>query len=233
MRKFSIHVLVGFLLLITHGVCSQDLNVDEDVPNPRFEVGGQFTYLHRKDADTSFETFKRFGFVNPDVESARLREFGLGGRFTFNATTNIAFETEFNFYPVDKQTIPVVGVPISVIEPGGRKSQLLIGAKMGKRMKKFGVFGKVRPGIIWLDRYRAVIAVGTPENFFVTERRRNVGFFNIDIGGVLEYYPSRRTVFRVDVGDTIIHYRKLPPKEINPSITRHNLQISTGFGFRF
>lgn len=234
MIKFPALTLLGLILVISSTSRSQDLNDPEVEHPPRFEIGGHFTYLHRKDADTSFETFKRFGFVDPDVESSWLNEYGLGARFTYNVTKYVAFETEANFFPVDKTTVPIVGVPISVIEPGGRKFQALAGLKIGMRSRKFGVFGKIRPGIFWLDRYRAVVAVGTPKNFFVfTERRENVGFFNVDIGGVFEYYPSKKTVFRVDIGDTIIHYRKLPPKEINPSITRHNLQISTGFGFRF
>ncbi len=58
-------------------------------------------------------------------------------------------------------------------------------------------------------------------------------FFNIDVGGVFEYYPTRNTVFRVDVGDTIICYNAQPPRDINPTFTRHNLQTSIGFGFRF
>ncbi len=85
-----------------------------------------------------------------------------------------------------------------------------------------------------MDRYEVVEQVGTPDNFFVLSRtERGVNFFTVDVGGVFEYYPSRRTVFRVDVGDTIIRYSAQEPKDINPNITRHNLQTSVGFGFRF
>jgi hypothetical protein len=63
--------------------------------------------------------------------------------------------------------------------------------------------------------------------------RRGVGFLTVDVGGIFEYCPTKRTIFRVDVGDTIIRYRSLEPEVINPSFTRHNLQMSLGFGFRF
>ena len=200
----------------------------------RFELGGHFTVLRRSDANPSFELFQRSGFVDPAAKPDVVNEIGVGARFTYNLSKMLAFEIEANLFPEDKTAVPINGVPIRVLEPGGRKIQVVAGPKVGWRNDKFGVFGKVRPGLLRIDRYRAVIAVGTPENFFVlSETRSKVGFLNVDVGGVFEYYPSRKTVFRVDVGDTIIHYRKLPPKEINPSMTRHNFQMSVGFAFRF
>lgn len=128
----------------------------------------------------------------------------------------------------------MIGVPIRVIEPGGRKFRAVLGPKIGIRKKQFGVFAKVRPGLFSMDRYDVVEAVGPPNNFFVlSTTKHGVNFFNVDVGGVFEYYPSRKTVFRVDVGDTIIHYGAQEPKDINPTITHHNLQTSIGFGFRF
>jgi hypothetical protein len=50
-----------------------------------------------------------------------------------------------------------------------------------------------------------------------------------DMGGVVEFYPSRSTTVRFDLGDTIIRFR-------DPGYatqTTHNLQFSAGFGFRF
>jgi len=31
-------------------------------------------------------------------------------------------------------------------------------------------------------------------------------YFSMDVGGVVEFYPSRRIVTRPDIGDTIIRY---------------------------
>ncbi|HYP00081.1 MAG TPA: hypothetical protein VER76_07810 [Pyrinomonadaceae bacterium] len=74
--------------------------------------------------------------------------------------------------------------------------------------------------------------------------------FAFDVGGVLEYYPSPRTIIRFDAGDTIIRLgNHRVPIVINPdsdssvarqvvvgfapSETTHNFQGSIGFGVRF
>ena len=200
------------------------------------EVGIHFTYLRRTDADPSSIVFaSHFPGAAERLDPDAVSEFGLGVRYTFNFTKSFAMEVEGNLFPEDKKANPILGVPMRILEPGGRKMQLLAGPKAGFRGKKFGVFGKARLGLIRIDRYDAVVLVGPPDDgfFVLSEQRNGVGFLNADIGGVFEYYPSKRTVIRVDVGDSIIHYRKLPPKELNPSITNHNLQTSIGFGFRF
>jgi hypothetical protein len=55
---------------------------------------------------------------------------------------------------------------------------------------------------------------------------------------VVEFYMSPRLMARFDVGDTIIRYGEirfpeLPSSFTAPSVTRHNLQLSSGIGFRF
>lgn len=114
----------------------------------------------------------------------------------------------------------------------GDEHEMVFGPRIGIRKNKFGAFGKIRPGFIRLDRFEVVQAVGTPTNFFVLSSSRNgTSFFNVDVGGVFGYYPSRRTIVRFDVGDTIIRYNAQEPKDINPNITRHDLQVSAGFWF--
>ena len=68
-----------------------------------------------------------------------------------------------------------------------------------------------------------------------------------DLGGVLEFYPSKRIVTRFDAGDTLIHYGRrqsnflifdatggplLIPFTV-PAQTRHNFQFAAGVGWRF
>ncbi len=50
-----------------------------------------------------------------------------------------------------------------------------------------------------------------------------------DLGGVIELYPSRRVVVRVDAGDTIIRFNRNGVGDL----ISHNFQLSTGVGFRF
>src|SRR5262249_23646753 len=85
------------------------------------------------------------------------------------------------------------------------KASVLLGIKSGKRLDRFGAFAKARAGMWHFDR----------------------AFFAADIGGALEYYPSRRTIIRIDVGDTILFYG-------GPTLgTVHNFQPAIGFGYRF
>jgi Outer membrane protein beta-barrel domain len=130
---------------------------------------------------------------------------GGGGRLTYNFTQNIALEGEMNFFPQD---YALGGVTVT------NSYQGLFGVKAGVRGERAGVFGKVRPGFTRFDR----LAPATTSTQFT-----------FDLGGVLELYPSRSTVVRFDLGDTIIDYGTLVPT----SSTTHNLQFGIGFGFRF
>ena len=182
----------------------------------RFEVGAHFTSL----------------FVEPQASprSATLSlehtEPGLGARFTFNLTENIAFEAEGNYY-----TRLLFGFP-----QGGHMFQGQFGGKAGKRFDRWGVFGKVRPGFVGFTRVLETPGVQTPgPNFFIHKR-----YPSLDLGGVVEFYVSPRWMARFDVGDTVIRYSEIsfsafgfPTFIFQPKETRHNLQVSSGIGFRF
>ena len=180
----------------------------------RFEVGAQFTSL----------------FVNPQLTaqisnvSFEHTEPGFGARFTFNLTDNIAFEAEGNYFTRLLQfTFP----------QGGHIFQGQFGGKVGKRFEKWGFFGKARPGFVGFTRG---IEFSSQSLFPFTEKKY---YPSLDIGGVLEFYISPRWMTRFDVGDTIIWYPEVSFRGVTPPIvvvtkaTRHNLQVSSGIGFRF
>jgi hypothetical protein len=85
------------------------------------------------------------------------------------------------------------------------KTSVLFGLKSGKRFDRFGVFGKSRIGA-WYFPHRYVAA---------------------DLGGVLEYYSSRRTAIRIDLGDTILFYGGTALGTV------HNFQPGIGLSYRF
>ncbi len=61
----------------------------------------------------------------------------------------------------------------------------------------------------------------------------------MDLGGIVEFYPSKRSIVRVDAGDTIVRFRGesatiSPFSTISiPGDTTHNFQVSIGFSYRF
>jgi len=60
----------------------------------------------------------------------------------------------------------------------------------------------------------------------------------MDLGGLVEFYPSERAIIRSNLGDTIIRFpqRMFGPFNNTSAIraeTKHNFQVSVGFGWRF
>ena len=183
----------------------------------RFEVGAQFTSL----------------FVRPPnlpglaSVSRTHSEPGGGVRFTFNLTDSIAFEAEGNYFAREQ---------FGLIQAGGHMFQGQFGGKVGKRFDRWGVFGKARPGFVGFSRvleFPLFGGVQVPGLIFVRK------FYpSVDVGGVIEFYVSPRWMARFDIGDTIINYDEIripgtPAPFIIPGATRHNLQLSSGIGFRF
>lgn len=139
---------------------------------------------------------------------------GLGGRFGYNFSKYVGLDAEIAHLPENGQ---------------GAFGQTLVlaGAKAGVRSEKFGVFAKVRPGIVHFG--------GSRYNVFGNNQPTK---FALDVGGVVEFYPTKRSIIRVDAGDTIIAFGndRFPsgtPNFIYEPGTSHNFQGSIGFGFRF
>src|SRR5262245_27273992 len=156
---------------------------------PKAEVGAQFCLLRLRDLGVT--------------------DVGVGGRATYHFNDYLAVEGEVDFFPKDNQDLG----------GAGRKTAGFFGGLIGYRSSGFGIYSKIRPGLIRFTRD----AFGAP--FSSTQ-------FAVDIGGVFEFYPSRRSVVRFDVGDTAIRFGAdtiLP----TGSFWSHNLQFNAGVGFRF
>lgn len=198
----------------------------------KFEVGGQFSAL-RVATETVTATGPAFALkANGDTI------YGFGGRFGYRLSKYFTLEAEGNFFPRD-----------GVLD-AGRKTEGFFGVKAGKRYEKVGVFAKVRPGFVHYSRgdYQfigtCVAIFPQPIGCYQPEASTN---FAADVGGVFEYYPSKRTIIRFDGGDTIV---RLPAGNVaafqtnatsiftlvvvsTAASTRHQFQSSVGFGFRF
>jgi hypothetical protein len=108
----------------------------------------------------------------------------------------------------------------------------LFGVRAGIRRSRYGLFAKVRPG---LTRFYLLGVTPGPNAFEQGHSR-----FAMDVGGVFEYYPTRRTAVRVDVGDTMVRYKngdffyqRLDEPVFVQRRLSHNLQVNVGVAFRF
>jgi hypothetical protein len=199
----------------------------------RFEVGVQFSSLMLRLSP------ERFGVPSSaSIDEGSQAEAGFGARVGYNATERLAFEAEGNFYPRRR-----FGVDTTV---GGYPAQLQAGVKYGRRFRGFGLFAKARPGFVTFSSVSEVtgfdsITFDGETFFFPTFRQTSKTYFSMDVGGVLEFYPTRRVFTRFDAGDTMIRYpeRDSPNAFLAPAVTRlpaelrHNLQVTAGIGFRF
>jgi hypothetical protein len=181
----SIGVLMLLLLSSTAGAAQSQI--------PKFEVGAHIFSFQSKELGTGY---------------------GLGGRFTYNLTRNIAIDTEFN----------------SLVDDEGKDyaHQGFAGAKIGVQNKYAGVFFKARPG------FMTNFAKPAP-NYATTFAYQSLDRFAFDVGGVIEGYPTKHLVLRVDLGDLIIPFGKetvLQSVPFKPGTT-HNFQYSLGLGLRF
>ena len=211
---------IRFLVAILSVFLLQSQAQSQSTEPPKFEVAAEFTTLER-------EAFP--GRTEP----------GFGARFTFNLNRMVSFETAGYFFPRD----------CIDCRNNGTVTEVLGGVKIGKRFEHWGIFGKARPGVVSFGRGKFSV-IPNPSNpgfpfQFIPERLNS---FATDVGGVVEFYPSKRLVTRFDAGDTIIHFGSRPadvfifnpvtgtssPLRITlPSRITHNFQFMASVGFRF
>lgn len=171
---------------------------------------------------------------NPDFDGD-FSQLGPGARIAYNLNRSMAVEAELNFFPQKG------GFNIGE----GRAVQGQFGVKIGKRFDKFGVFAKVRPGFLSVGRVFSLEQGATLVFNGFTQPNARIGrktYFTTDIGGVLEFYPSKRTLVRFEAGDTLVHYGPAYHYDIinfpnlllsRPGKFTNNFQLTAGVGFRF
>lgn len=217
-RRFFVTAIITALLMLSSYEATAQTKQSAELP--KYEVGVDFSSLSI-----------RYGPTLP----------GLGGRFTYNLNKHVALEAAGYFFPGKCEFCSG--------QITGHITEGLFGVKVGKRFKKWGIFGKARPGFLSLSKGAVdFVLTGAPSPYQFTVVSRSQTNFALDLGGVLEFYPSKRIVVRFDGGDTIIHYARrtanypfqdpntgaitLSPFTI-PSYTQHSLQFIGGVGFRF
>jgi hypothetical protein len=211
------------LLLLSFSIGLRETKAQTDEV-PKFELGVHFTSITKPDSNN--------GATEP----------GFGGRFTFNLNRSIAVEAVGNFFP---HSCRFCGGRVVGGDNSGNITQGLFGVKAGKRFQKWGIFAKGRPGVVSFSEGNSRFEIAG-SGFSILQSRQT--HFAVDLGGVLEFYPSKRIVTRFEGGDTLIHYG---PRQSNflsfdpttgapvlipfttRSETRHNFQFTAGVGWRF
>jgi hypothetical protein len=151
---------------------------------------------------------------------------GVGGRFGYNFNEHFALDAEANFFPETK-----LGNNQS-----GQKAQGFVGVKAGGRTKYAGLFAKARPGVMFIGEITS--GFDCSRTSFGSSCRPDHNNFALDAGAVAEFYPSSRSIIRLDVGDTMVNIRRAT-RNVFADTSRtssgftHNLQIGIGFGYRF
>ena len=201
---FKQYLLVALTMLVS----ARGLQAQSTTP--KFEIGIHFTALR--------------------LDEFALTDKGIGGRVGYHINSHLSIEGELNVLPGSRnERDDNFELTISAARIEG-----LFGPKMGIRRKRFGGFGKIRPGVLNSQVER--------RNLFdagVVLGQSNTTGFALDLGGVVEFYPSRHTLIRFDAGDTLLRNRKRflislagrPDLFIN--FTSHNFQLSAGVGWRF
>jgi len=216
-------VLLLMLLLAFAIPYSGRTNAQQPQPSPelpKYEVGIDFSSLTRYSGDT---------------------KAGLGGRFTYNMNRHVALEAAGYFFPGKCATCNG--------EITGHMTEGLFGIKAGQRFKRFGVFGKARPGFIDFSKgFFEIFPTGGSGPFPFSFHIRHRTDFATDLGGVLEIYPKKRLLLRFDAGALFdrmgrhtfhsftldsVTGANTPITFTSSPFTRRYFQFTGGVGFRF
>jgi hypothetical protein len=251
MRKgLSVNLgLIIVVLLSSAAARAQATGADEY----KFEAGGHFSTLNTHVTDRiSFNYVVCITTPCPAIASfsgSRENQPGFGGRIGYNLTAHVALEAEVNFFP------GAGSFRVPEHFRGGHKIEGLFGVKAGKRFDKVGIFAKARPGFVHASKgdlqqprgFACVAIFPTPAGCLETIGKTS---FALDLGGVVEFYPTSRTIIRLDAGDTLVNLDErfvtgiptfapplsgttFPGAARVASETTHNFQGSIGVGFRF
>lgn len=219
--------VIGDSFLLTAGLGYRLGQLEEHSIHPenvrRWEIGVQFGLLSLGRS----EQLEPPPFPPEFVPFYLGDDRGFGGRLTYNVNRWLAMDAAVNYFYTD----PHVGDA----QREGKFLQGAFGPKAGIRRRRYGVFAKVRPGFL---SYGSV-----HDDLFPPFPANRVTHFALDTGGVLEYYPSPRTILRFDLSRVAVFYgsRRVVAPEGPPfngtwvegGFQDTGMQFTTGFGWRF
>jgi len=128
------------------------------------------------------------------------------------------------------------GTPSSGPHDGGTILQGTFGFKGGIRRNRFGFFGKARPGF---NSYSDALSSVASQQGGLTFGTTRATTFVLDLGGIVEFYPTEHGTLRLEAGDTHLFFgsRRLTVNGTSEPVPgyklRHSIQFTLGYGWRF
>ena len=202
--SFLVTVFSVLLLIISDSTAHGQAN------QKKAEVGALFSFLRQSHGAVLGSSGGAVGAgISPLIAVQEANKPGFGGRITYNLLKSLAVEAEGTFFPTQ-----------GAFNGGGRRAVGVFGAKAGTRRDQIGIFGKLRPGFLYRES-----CLGPGPGIGGSLRCGSETNCALDFGIVLEYYPSSRTILRVDMGDIMVFHWD--------EIGSHGFQMSVGVGLRF
>jgi opacity protein-like surface antigen len=166
-----------------------------------------------------------------DGVDAATTEAGVGPFASYHIWRFIEADTSMFLFPREEQT--------NGPRDGGRILQGFYGLRAGYRTRRIGFFAKVRPGFESNSRVLTSETFTLGSDPLVSETFGRATDFALDLGGVIELYPTKHFVIRLDAGDAVIFpgagtisFNGTPSPA--PALPRRDtLQFGVGFGWRF
>jgi len=141
-----------------------------------------------QDGYTRIEIGGEFGTIRQTPVGGGGKNFpGFGGRFDWNFNRRLAFETQVDFFPEHSASL--------LLNQGGQTLQAVFGVRAKVvQTRRLSVFGLVRPGLL---HFSDVLSNGTIPGG--THPIVSPTYFELNLGGGIEYYVSPRWVLRADI----------------------------------
>jgi hypothetical protein len=132
---------------------------------------------------------------------------------------------------LDSSIILLGGGDSPTFQDGGGQLQFFSGVKFGLQRERYGIYGKIRPGLVSFNNALQNRAPNPPGTDTVNQ-------LGGDLGAVLELYPTNRILLRFDLGETLIRYAAVTPvanygSNYDPARSSSTPQFLVGVGWRF
>jgi Outer membrane protein beta-barrel domain len=141
-----------------------------------------------QDQYTQVEVGAEFSTIRQTPDGGGGRNFpGFGGRFDWNLNRRLALEGEVDYFPEHAASLFLI--------QGGQTLQAVFGLRAKViETRRFSVFGLIRPGLL---HFNDVLSFNT--NSDGTYQTKSPTYFQLNLGGGIEYYVSPRWVLRADI----------------------------------